>query len=194
MTINNNEKIEMDIARRITKSQTDKPNIDINQEIKHEIQKANYTYESWQEEFVIKRILKNINYIRNFENKTENTDNISDIIQSKEKLINVGEIDNKLIFIECKACGIIKEPEKWSVRTAFGILLLFTVFNILGVLLYFVTTNPYICPKCRERNKLVKILNNKQKIPINSMSTTAFSIIWGTVVALGIIYLLWRFY
>jgi len=80
----------------------------------------------------------------------------------------------QLIKIECKKCGNTEKPNKWNVRWIFGIAYLFTIVNVFGLLIYFAFTNPYICGKCGERNKLLKILNNGKKIPINCLSKNVF--------------------
>lgn len=97
----------------------------------------------------------------------------SDVVQNPN-LFDPQKPPAQLIKIECKKCGNIDKPLKWNVRWIFGIAYLFTILNVFGLLIYFVFTNPYICGKCGERNKLVKILNNNKGIPINCLSKNVF--------------------
>lgn len=76
--------------------------------------------------------------------------------------------------IECSACGYISKPVKWSARWIFAILYLATIVNLFGLLIYFVFTNPYICEKCGERNKLIKILKDGRRGPIKCLSKNLF--------------------
>lgn len=89
-------------------------------------------------------------------------------------LIDPNKKPAQLMKIKCDNCGHIGEPKKWPFRTWIGVAYLFTLLNIIGVLIYFTSTNPYICEKCDERNKLTKILNDRKTIPIKSSSKNNF--------------------
>jgi|GEM_PF-3954375 len=118
---------------------------------------------------------------------------ISETIENGKEYIDETQDKTKVMFVECKKCNHIDKPYRWSTRTVFGVLLLVTILNVIGVLLFFMFSNPYICEKCGQRNKLVKILNNKKRIVIDCMSTRSFLIVWGIVIALGITLLYWRY-
>ena len=79
-----------------------------------------------------------------------------------------------LVKIECKKCGYTGEPHKWSAVWIFGILYVFTILNLMGLLVYLLVANPYSCSKCNERNQLTKILNNGKRMPIRSLSRKTF--------------------
>ncbi|MFA6105335.1 MAG: hypothetical protein WC725_01900 [Patescibacteria group bacterium] len=106
---------------------------------------------------------------------------------SLNKLIIPEKSKSYIIFVECKRCGQVKKPYKWEARWIFGIAFLFTILNIFGLLIFFVSTNPYICPACLERNKLVKILNDGKKIPISSLSKNQFVVVATIFLIIGVI-------
>lgn len=101
-------------------------------------------------------------------------DNTKTGVEQNKNLINPKKSAGQLMQIECSKCGNIDKPQKWQERWIFGVLFLFTILNVFGILLYFMFTNPYICKKCGERNKLIKILNDNRRIPISCMSKNNF--------------------
>lgn len=94
--------------------------------------------------------------------------------KEKQNLYDPTYAPAQIIKVECKKCGHVDKPYKWEARWTFGILYLFTILNLIGLIIYFVGTEPYICPKCGERNQLVKILNNNKRVPQKCLSTKAF--------------------
>lgn len=81
---------------------------------------------------------------------------------------------SQIIKVECKKCNHIDKPYKWKVRFFIGILYFFLILGPISLLIYFGFTEPYICPKCGERNQLVKILNNDKRVPQESLSKITF--------------------
>jgi len=62
--------------------------------------------------------------------------------------------------IHCFNCNNIGKPYSYGIRFAvlLGVIVYFFLigirFSIIGIILLFAFTNPYICPKCWERHKL----------------------------------------
>lgn len=207
------QKIEMTIARKIASNNLNFKDKELEAKIRHEIQLSNYLNEQEEQKtHAVKRIIKNINFVINFENKQKNnlTKNTTDqksvsekiipsvsfdqvsaankeILNSVNPLIDKKQSESQIMFIECQNCNTIYYRKKWAIRYIIVILLLvFQFLGLFGILFYLATTNPYICARCGERKGLIKILNNKKKVPINSMSTQNFLITWGVVFVLGI--------
>lgn len=117
------------------------------------------------------------------ENQTS-TDN------SKINLLDPTKKSGQLVKIECKKCGYVGEPIRWSAITLIGLSYLVFGLNIFVLILLLLIANPYICIKCRERNKLEKILNNGKRMPIKSLSKKAFlSISITGLVLMGLIFI-----
>lgn len=114
----------------------------------------------------------------------EKTDNTASVT----KLFNPNKPPAQVIKIKCTKCGYVGEPNKWNAKWIFGIAYLFTSLNLIGLLIYFVFTNPYICKQCGERNKLVKILNDGGEKNIRSLSKSVFLTISITFLILGLAY------
>ncbi len=108
-------------------------------------------------------------------------------ILSGTGLIDPNQRPAQLMNIKCDNCGHTGDPKKWSFRTWVGVAYLFTLLNIIGVLIYFTSTNPYICEKCDERNKLKKMLNDRKIIPIKSSSKNNFATTAIVFLILGVI-------
>lgn len=104
-------------------------------------------------------------------------------------LIDENKNPKHLEKIKCNNCGNISKPYHWPFRTGFGILYLFAGSLIIG-LIYFAATKPYVCRKCGQRDKLVKILNDHSEIKLNGLSTKQFKIINYIVLPFAIISLL----
>jgi len=101
------------------------------------------------------------------------------------KLYDPTKKAGQLAKIECKNCGHIGEPIRWSAITIIAIAYLVFGLNVFVLILILLVANPYICIKCRERNKLVKILNDGRTMPIKSLSKKAFLIISLTGLAIS---------
>jgi hypothetical protein len=173
-------KIEQGIVEK-AKWQMDQGKVyDLKSLISDEIDKAEGYDEDWQKNSAIKRIYEAV--------LEATTEDLADgkIVIPKNGLIIPGANEGQLIYIKCKHCEHIGQPHKWSFRTGAGVFYLFTLFNIFGLLLYFCTTNPFICEKCGERNGLIKILNNGKEITIKSLSTSKFEIISVLLFVIGI--------
>lgn len=96
----------------------------------------------------------------------------------------------QLVKIECEKCGNIGEPHKWRDVTLIGILYLVFGLNIFVLLFILLLANPYICSKCGERNKLVKILNSGKRTAIKCLSKKAFlTISISGLAIIGLIYI-----
>ena len=80
----------------------------------------------------------------------------------------------KIARIYCANCDTIQDPKKWTPHIIIGFALLGSVLNIIGVILYFIFSNPYICKNCGQRNKLTKILNDGTKKEIRALSKNVF--------------------
>lgn len=96
--------------------------------------------------------------------------------EEKGHLIDESKNPKHLEKIKCTNCGNIGIPYHWPFRTFFGILYFFSG-GFIVCLLYFVITNRFICAKCRERDKLIKILNDHSEKNIRSLTTRQFQII-----------------
>ncbi|MBU1036507.1 hypothetical protein KKF32_00545 [Patescibacteria group bacterium] len=110
--------------------------------------------------------------------------------EKNNKLIDPTKAPGQLIKIECKNCSYIDLPKKWNIRTVFGVIYLLTILNIFSVIAYFAFTNPYICSKCGERGKLVKLLNNGDKREIGGLSKKQFIILNSILFIIGFILLI----
>lgn len=98
-------------------------------------------------------------------------------IKTEEGLMDPNSKPGQIIQIRCDNCNYVGAPTKWSFRTIIGILYLFTLLNVVGILIYFISTNAYVCKNCGERNKLVELLNDRRQVPIKSLSKNTFQAI-----------------
>lgn len=100
--------------------------------------------------------------------------NINSSTGVENKLYDPTKKAKQLVKIECKACGHIGDPQKWSFVWICGIVYFF-ILNVFGLLVYFLIANPYICKNCNQRNQLAKVLNNDQRMLIkHCLSRKAF--------------------
>lgn len=199
------EQTEQNIIQKIKDRMKDNPEINFAQAISEEIEEANYLAEEWQKVYAKKRIgdmlaverMKDERSKADIEirKRAEDEKSKADIeIQKRIKddsseLLFPEKSKAKLVKIQCNKCGHIGNPEKWEFRIWVGLLYLFTLLNIVGVIFYFALTNPYICENCGERDQLVKIKNNRKTIPIKSLSKKRFRVIAVIFLILGIIIL-----
>ena len=86
---------------------------------------------------------------------------ISIPIQNLQKM-NYNPPKKHQVEIRCTACKYKGVPVKWCPRIIIGILL-FLFVRAIPTIIYFVFSNPYYCPKCRKRDKLIKIVDGKEK-------------------------------
>jgi Tfp pilus assembly protein PilF len=98
-----------------------------------------------------------------------------------QDLLDVHEDPKKLVKMRCTGCGQEGEPTKWLFRTIAGVLLF--LGGIFPGIIYFTSTNPYVCSKCGERDKLVKILNDRSESKVESGGKGKFMLI--TIVVLA---------
>lgn len=116
------------------------------------------------------------------QNKIDFMNKSKKITDTGSGLIDDSKPPMQLMQIRCDNCDYVGKPKEWDFRFWIGILYLISVLSVLGVVFYFLYTNPYICRNCAERNKLVKILNNRKTIPIKSSSKKSF-----TATAIGLL-------
>lgn len=68
--------------------------------------------------------------------------------------------------ILCTSCKHKGKPTIWVVRIIIGIIILIFPFGswaaILAAIFYFMLSNPYYCPKCHKRDKLIKIVDGQE--------------------------------
>lgn len=108
-------------------------------------------------------------------------------------LIDSSSKPGQIIHIRCDNCNYTGKPYKWSFRTWVGVLYLFTLLNIIGILIYFVSTNAYICQNCGERDKLVQILNDRRHVPIKSLKKNTFQAIATFFLIVGVLISILRY-
>ncbi|MBU0580563.1 MAG: hypothetical protein KKA19_05245 [Candidatus Margulisbacteria bacterium] len=99
------------------------------------------------------------------------------------KLFDESRPATYLVKVTCSNCGHEGKPEKWSARNILGIL--FIISGLIPGLIFFNSTNPFVCPNCKKREHLTKIYNNGNKYPIKSYSKNSI-----TAISLAIITLL----
>lgn len=123
-------------------------------------------------------------------NPPESSDH-KEIPKKTDGLFNPLAKPGDIIQIKCGYCNYIGKPVKWNFRTWIGVLYLFTLLNIIGILIYFASTNAYICSNCGRRDKLVKILNDGREISIKSLGKDVFQAvaIFFLLVGLGLLIL-----
>ncbi len=93
--------------------------------------------------------------------------------KKSDDLLDEKKTEHELHSILCKNCGNEGPPQKWSARTAIGVIYLLLAGIIPGLII-FISSNPYICPKCDKRDYLIKKYNNGTKEAIKCKTTGEF--------------------
>ncbi len=177
------ENIELAIVNKIRDKAEQGDVFDLQSLILDEINRAGYLREDWQKRYAQERIEEVLL-------KVPEVKKDSIVIPTKGNLIASAENSGKLMYIKCNHCGYIGKPYPWFFRAFCGVFYLFTLLNIIGILAYFTFTNPYICANCNERDKLVKILNNRKEIPVKSFNKNKFETISVLFLIIGTVLLL----
>lgn len=94
-----------------------------------------------------------------------------------------------LMSIKCTNCKHDGKPFKWGARTGLGIFYILSAL-IPGVI-FFMNTNPYICPKCEKRENLFKVFENKTEEKIESKSKEDFLKIAVPITIILVLYLIY---
>lgn len=108
-------------------------------------------------------------------------------IREKNKL---NENKGLTISVKCANCKFKGTPVKWGARTCLGIFYLFVA--LIPGIIFFESTNPFICPKCGKRDALSKVFENKVEEKIESKSKEDFLNIAIPITAVLIFLLLYR--
>lgn len=105
--------------------------------------------------------------------------------KSNTKLIDPKIDSDLLVHYECKSCGYTGLVAKWKPRTTMGILLLL-FYGIFPGVIVLTMSNPYYCPSCFERHKLLEVYNDGEKQPIRCMTKKNFLILTISILASAI--------
>ena len=175
--------IEQAVVEKIKKRMAQENISDLKSLIRDEIDKADGYDEDWKKRYAQVRIEEALLKIPEIKKE-------SVVIPIEGDLIISTENSGKLVYVKCSHCGYIGKPYHWFFRSFCGVFYFFALFNksfsFIGALGYFVFTNPYICANCNERDRLVKVLNNRKELPIKSLSTSKFEIISVLLIVMGI--------